>query len=125
MNTREKILQLQALLERAAEARAAGRRIVLAAGRFDLISLEAIESLGSAGKSGALVVAAVAPDSVGTGLLTAEARAQLIAALASVDLVVIGASGALREALRPDQYVEIPANLASELIERFRQEHRE
>jgi len=125
MNTREKILQLQALLERAAEARAAGRRIVLAAGRFDLISLEAIESLGSAGKSGALVVAAVAPDSAGTGLLTAEARAQLIAALASVDLVVIGASGALREALRPDQYVEIPANLASELIERFRQEHRE
>jgi bifunctional ADP-heptose synthase (sugar kinase/adenylyltransferase) len=125
MNTREKILQLQALLERAAEARAAGRRIVLAAGRFDLISLEAIESLGSAGKGGALVVAVVAPDSAGSGLLSAEARAQLIAALASVDLVVIGAAGALREALRPDQYVEIPANLASELIERFRLEHRE
>ncbi|HYB62462.1 MAG TPA: hypothetical protein VEH50_13410 [Methylomirabilota bacterium] len=125
MNTREKILQLQALLERAAEARAAGRRIVLAAGRFDLISLEAIESLGSAGKGGALVVAVVAPDSAGSGLLSAEARAQLIAALASVDLVVIGAAGDLRKALRPDQYMEIPANLASELIERFRMEHRE
>ena len=125
MNTRDKILQLEALLERGAEARAAGRRIVLAAGRFDLISLDATESLGSAGKGGALVVAAVAPDSAGSGLLAAEARAQLIAALGSVDFVVIGAAGALRDALRPDQYLEISTDLASKLIERFRLEHRE
>jgi bifunctional ADP-heptose synthase (sugar kinase/adenylyltransferase) len=125
MNTREKILQPEALLERAVEARAAGRRIVLAAGRFDLISRDAVESLGSAGKGGALVVAAVAPDSAGSGLLAAEGRARLVAALASVDFVVIGAAGALRDALRPDQYVEIPADLASKLIERFRLEHRE
>ncbi len=125
MNTREKILQTEALLEHAAEARAAGLRIVLVAGRFDLVSLDAIEALGSSGKGGALVIAGVAPDSAGPGLLAAEARAQLVAALASVDFVVIGTAAALRDALRPDQYVEIPADLASKLIERFRLEHRE
>ena len=44
----------------------------------------------------------------GPSLLGADARAQLAAALASVDFVVIGAAEAIREALRPDQRLEFP-----------------
>jgi bifunctional ADP-heptose synthase (sugar kinase/adenylyltransferase) len=125
MNTREKILPAEMLVERAVEARASGRRIILAVGRFDLISTETIEALQSARNAGALVVAAVAPDSTGRDLLAAEARAQLAAALASVDYVVIGAAAAIRGALRPDQSLELSADLAPKLIERFRLERRD
>lgn len=125
MNSRKKILSLEVLHERAAEARASGRRIVLVAGRFDLIGPEAIAVLHSARTSPALVVAVVAPDSVSPSLLAADARAQLAAALASVDFVVIGAAAAIRGALQPDQSLELSADLASKLVDRFRMEHRE
>ncbi len=126
MNSREKILTLENLLGRVAEARASGRRIILAAGRCDLISPETIEALQSAREGNSLIVAAVAPDSpVGPSLLVAEARAQLAAALATVDFVVIGVAEAIGQVLRPDQRLDLPADLAPKLIERFRLERRE
>jgi len=125
MNSREKILSAELLVERTVEARAASRRLILVAGRFDLISMETIEALQSARNAAALVVAAVAPDSAGRNLLAAEGRAQLAASLASVDYVVIGAPAAIRELLQPDQILELPADLAPTLIERFRLEHRD
>jgi bifunctional ADP-heptose synthase (sugar kinase/adenylyltransferase) len=125
MNTRSKILPLGELLERVPESRAAGRRVVLAACRFDLISLETVEALQSARKSGALVIAAIAPDSAGSGLLAAEARARLVAALASVDFVTIATAKGIGSALRPDEILDLSSDLAPRLIERFRCEHRE
>jgi len=125
MNSREKILSAELLVERTVEACAASRRLILVAGRFDLISMETIEALQSARNAAALVVAAVAPDSAGRNLLAAEGRAQLAASLASVDYVVIGAPAAIRELLQPDQILELPADLAPTLIERFRLEHRD
>jgi bifunctional ADP-heptose synthase (sugar kinase/adenylyltransferase) len=125
MNSREKIVSLEVLRGRAAEARASGCRIILVAGRFDLIGPEVIAVLHSARTSPALVVAVVAPDSANPSLLAAHARAQLAAALASVDFVVIGAAAAIRGAVHPDQSLDISADLASKLIERFRMEHRE
>jgi len=126
MNSREKILTLENLLERAAEARASGRRIILAAGRFDLISPETVKALQSAREGNSLIVVVVAPDSaIGLSLLVAEARAQLAAALASVDFVVIGEAEAIGQVLRPGRRLDVPEDLAPKLIERFRLERRD
>lgn len=112
MNTREKILPLEQLEEVLAEARSRGRRIVLANGCFDLLHAGHVRFLEGAGREGDLLVVAVNSDGSerrlkgpGRPILPSEARAQLVAALAVVDYVVVFEEfdvGHLLERLRPD-----------------------
>ncbi len=101
--------QLAALGER---LRLEGRRIAFANGCFDLLHVGHVRFLeGAAGHGDALVVGVNSDQSVaalkgpGRPLLPARARAELVAALESVDYVVIfdepTAEGVLRD-LRPD-----------------------
>lgn len=101
-----------ALLERAAALRAQGKSIALANGHFDLMHVGHLRYLRDAKRQAdALVVAINDDDSVsrlkgpGRPLVPAAERAELLAALEPVDLVVIfeGDSPApLLSELRPD-----------------------
>ncbi len=113
---RKKILSLQELAERAAEIRAAQRRLVLTNGCFDLLHVGLVRYLEQARDLGdALVVAVNADESVralkgvGRPLNSESDRAEVLAALECVDFVTI--FPALRvtrviEAVRPAIYVK-------------------
>jgi len=113
---RKKILSLQELAERAAEIRAAQRRLVLTNGCFDLLHVGHVRYLEQARDLGdALVVAVNADESVralkgvGRPLNSESDRAEVLAALECVDFVTI--FPALRvtrviEAVRPAIYVK-------------------
>ena len=100
------------LLERAARERAAGRTIALANGCFDLLHVGHVRYLEAAAREADVLVVAVNDDASVRALkgadrpILAEAdRAELVAALRSVDLVVVFSEptvGPLLEALRPD-----------------------
>lgn len=96
MNTREKILPLDALRACLDDQRALGHHIVLANGIFDLLHAGHIRYLQAAKLEGDLLVVAVNSDSSarrlkgeGRPILPESARAQLVAALACVDHVTI------------------------------------
>ncbi len=96
MDSREKILSRDALLERLAAHRQHGQRIVLANGWFDLLHAGHIRYLEGARREGDVLVVGVNSDASGRALkgdrrpvLRARARAELVAALAAVDYVVI------------------------------------
>ncbi len=111
MNTREKILSRQDLAKRLAEHRAHGERIVLANGCFDLLHVGHIRYLEGARREGDILVVAVNSDSSVHALkgdarpvLPAQARAELVAALAAVSYVTLFDElnvEALLEELRP------------------------
>ena len=96
MNANDKILSRDQLRLRAEEWRRAGERITLANGNFDLLHvghvryLEAAKALG-----GNLVVAINSDESVralkgeGRPIMPENERAEIVAALAAVDAVVI------------------------------------
>ena len=106
------ILSRDALLARAAGLRAGGRTIAFANGCFDLLHVGHIRYLeAAAAEADVLVVGINDDDSVrglkgeGRPILSAAHRAELVAALRAVDLVVIFPEptvGPLLEALRPD-----------------------
>ncbi len=80
----------------AAEARTAGKRVVLANGCFDLIHVGHVRYLESAKAEGDLLIVAINDDrsvaklkGPGRPILNADARAELLAAMEAVDLVVI------------------------------------
>ena len=111
MDTREKILS-RADLARALDAqRAAGKRIVLANGCFDILHVGHVRYLEGARREGDLLVVAVNSDASvrplkgeGRPILREAARAQLVAALAAVDYVTVFDEhdvAALLTALRP------------------------
>lgn len=116
MNTREKILPLETLAGVLSEARRHGRRIVLANGCFDLLHAGHIRFLHGARREGDVLVVAVNSDASerqlkgpGRPVLPAMARAQLVAAVAVVDYVVIFEEndvGQLLERLRPDVHAK-------------------
>ena len=94
--TRQKILPLDELRRRLDEERRRGRRIVLANGCFDVLHVGHIRYLKGARREGDLLVVAINSDSgvrtlkgPGRPILTASARAELVAALAAVDFVVL------------------------------------
>lgn len=94
--TANKIFSRAELGDRVAEWRHAGDRITLANGCFDLLHVGHIRYLHAAKElGGRLVVAINSDDSVrslkgkGRPLMPAEERAEIIAALADVDAVVI------------------------------------
>jgi len=108
----EKIVSRPALLARAAEWRRSGEQIVLANGCFDLLHVGHVRYLsGAKALGGRLVVAMNSDASVrqlkgeGRPLMPADERAEIIAALADVDAVVIfdepDVRALIRE-LRPD-----------------------
>ncbi len=92
----EKILLRPALLRRAREERAAGRRLVLANGAFDLLHAGHVRYLEAAKKEGDWLTVGVNSDasvqrSKGPGrpIVPEGERAEIIAALACVDAVVL------------------------------------
>ena len=96
MNTNEKILSREELRKRVAEWRHAGERITLANGGFDLLHVGHVRYLrGAKALGGKLVVAINSDESVralkgeGRPIMPAEERAEIAAALADVDAVVI------------------------------------
>jgi D-glycero-beta-D-manno-heptose 1-phosphate adenylyltransferase len=107
-----KILGRQALGERVEQWRRAGERIVLANGNFDLLHVGHVRYLsGAKALGGKLIVAINADESVralkgeGRPVMPAEERAEIVAALADVDAVVIFTEldvRALIREIRPD-----------------------
>ncbi len=116
MNTREKILPLDALAGRLDAERRHGHTIVLANGCFDLLHAGHVRFLEGARREGDVLVVAVNSDASerklkgpGRPVLPAEARAQLVAAVGVVDYVVVFEEtdvGALLERLRPDVHAK-------------------
>ena len=100
------------LLARVADARRAGQTIAFANGCFDLLHVGHVRYLFAAAQEADLLIVAINDDrSVralkghGRPILTAADRAELVAALRGVDLVVIFPEptvGPLLEAIRPD-----------------------
>ena len=95
-DTREKILDRDALARRLGEERARGRRIVLANGCFDLLHVGHLRYLQGARREGDVLIVAVNSDSSmrslkgdGRPILPEMARAQLVAGVAAVDYVTI------------------------------------
>ena len=93
---REKILSREQLRQRAAEWRAAGKSLTLANGGFDLLHVGHVRYLHAAKQLGGRLIVAVNSDESmrslkgqGRPLIPAEERAEIIAALADVDAVVI------------------------------------
>jgi rfaE bifunctional protein nucleotidyltransferase chain/domain len=91
-----KVLSREQLRERVAQWRHGGDKIILANGGFDLLHVGHVRYLQAAKKlGGKLVVAINSDESVrslkGTGrpLMPADERAEIVAALADVDAVVI------------------------------------
>lgn len=102
-----KVVSRAELQQRVSEWRSAGDRITLANGCFDLLHVGHIRYLQAAHElGGRLVVAVNSDDSVralkgeGRPLIPAEERAELIAALAAVDAVVIFAERDVRPIIR-------------------------
>jgi len=116
MNTREKILPLDALQRRLEEHRRRKERIVLANGCFDVLHVGHVRYLEGARREGDVLVVGVNSDASvqrlkgeGRPILPAQARAELVAALAAVNYVVIFVERnveALLAALRPDVHAK-------------------
>jgi len=108
----EKILSREQLQTRVTEWRRTGESITLANGCFDLLHVGHVRYLHAAKKlGGRLIVAVNSDDSVrelkgeGRPLMPAEERAEILAALADVDVVVIFPERdvrALIREIRPD-----------------------
>lgn len=107
MNTRSKILSRADLQTRLAQHRAKGKQIVLANGCFDILHAGHVRYLQGARREGDLLVVAINSDASVCGLkgpgrpiLSAQARAELVAALAAVDYVMLFDEPDVRALLR-------------------------
>ena len=103
----QKILSRDQLRERVAEWRRAGARVTLANGCFDLLHVGHVRYLRAARElGGKLVVAVNSDDSVrglkgaGRPLMPADERAEILAAFADVDAVVIFPENDVRAIIR-------------------------
>jgi len=103
----QKILSRDQLKERVAEWRRDGARVTLANGCFDLLHVGHVRYVRAARElGGKLVVAVNSDDSVrglkgaGRPLMPAEERAEILAALADVDAVVIFPGNDVRAIIR-------------------------
>jgi rfaE bifunctional protein nucleotidyltransferase chain/domain len=116
MSAREKILSRKAARRRLDEGRQQGKRVVLANGCFDLLHVGHVRYLEGARREGDILVVGVNSDASarrlkgpGRPILSDSARAELVAALATVDAVVIFDEpdvGALLRELRPDVHAK-------------------
>jgi len=106
------VLTVPELVERAAELRRAGRTLALANGHFDLLHVGHLRYLRAAKEQADFLVVAINDDDSvarlkgpGRPLVPAAERAELLAALAPVDFVVVFAGDSpapLLAELRPD-----------------------
>lgn len=103
----QKVLPREELAARLAELRAAGRRIVLCNGVFDLLHVGHVRALEHARSLGDLLVVAINDDAsaarlkgAGRPFLPATERAEVLAALACVDFVTAYAEDTAAETLR-------------------------
>jgi D-glycero-beta-D-manno-heptose 1-phosphate adenylyltransferase len=111
-DSKAKIFSLSALHKMVAEWRRSGEQIVLANGCFDLLHVGHVRFLSGAKSLGGRLIVAMNSDAsarrlkgAGRPLMPAEERAEIIAALADVDAVVIFDEPdvrALIQELRPD-----------------------
>jgi rfaE bifunctional protein nucleotidyltransferase chain/domain len=116
MHNQEKILSREELKRRLDAHRKSGRRIVLTNGCFDLLHVGHTRYLSGAKAEGDILVVAVNSDSgvrllkgAGRPVLPEQERAELVAALADVDYVLIFDEPdveALLRALRPDVHAK-------------------
>jgi rfaE bifunctional protein nucleotidyltransferase chain/domain len=116
MDTRNKILPLDRLASKIGDHKNRGQRIVLANGCFDVLHVGHTRYLEGARREGdVLVVAVNADQSVralkgeGRPVLTADARARLVAGLAAVNYVVVFEEPdvtRLLSTLRPDVHAK-------------------
>ena len=114
--TREKILPRAELLARAAAQRSAGLRIVFANGAFDLLHAGHVRYLEAARREGDWLAVGVNSDGsvarakgAGRPIVPAVERAEIVAALACVDAVVVfdeDSPKTLLEELRPDVHAK-------------------
>lgn len=107
MNTRSKILSRADLQTQLARHKKNCRQIVLANGCFDILHAGHVRYLEGARREGDVLVVAINSDSSVCGLkgpgrpiFSAQARAELVAALAAVDYVVIFDEPDVRSLLR-------------------------
>jgi rfaE bifunctional protein nucleotidyltransferase chain/domain len=128
VNAPDKILSRGELRERVDEWRRAGQRITLANGGFDLLHVGHVRYLRAAkALGGRLVVAINSDESVRAlkgdcrPLMPAEERAEIVAALAVVDAVVIfpelDVRAIIRE-IRPDVHAKGTDYTADTVLER-------
>ena len=106
------VVSLEEAIAIVGSARADGKTIVLANGCFDLLHVGHVRYLDGAGKEGDMLVVGVNGDQSvqalkgsGQPFLSSEDRAELVAGLEVVDLVVVFEADTvswLLEALRPD-----------------------
>jgi rfaE bifunctional protein nucleotidyltransferase chain/domain len=106
------LLDLDEAARRAAEWRAAGKRVVLANGCFDLLHVGHVRYLRAARQLGDVLVVGLNSDASvrrakgrGRPLMSAEERAEIVAAIRPVDAVVVFAEDTADELvrrLRPD-----------------------
>ena len=112
------ILSLEDIVPRIARLKAEGRRIAFANGHFDLLHVGHLRYLRAAKQEGDILVVAINDDE-SVALLKGEARpvapeqerAELVAALEPVDLVVIfrgNSPGPLMDRLQPDIHCKGP-----------------
>jgi rfaE bifunctional protein nucleotidyltransferase chain/domain len=114
MSENMKILNIAEAAKRAAELRAQGQRVVLAHGVFDLVHLGHLRHLEQARNEGDFLLVSVTADvfvnkGPGRPVFPAEARAEMLAALSTVDAVVINSAPTgipVIEAVKPDIYVK-------------------
>ncbi len=101
MDTRKKIVSPEAALAAARERRSAGERIALVTGYFDPLLASHARCLREGASPGLAVFVAIAdpPQPV----LPARARAELVAALADVDYVILPEGAAALGGLAPDE----------------------
>src|SRR5579862_1016366 len=116
VDSRQKILDRGALVQRLQQERAQGRRIVLANGCFDVLHVGHARYLKGAKSEGDILVVAINSDTSvrnikgpGRPILNEQVRAQLVAALGVVDYVTIFDEPnvtALLQSLRPDVHAK-------------------
>jgi rfaE bifunctional protein nucleotidyltransferase chain/domain len=116
MHTQEKIQSRENLKRRLDGHRQKGQRIVLTNGCFDLLHVGHTRYLSGAKAEGDILVVAVNSDSgvrqlkgAGRPVLPENERAELVAALADVDYVLIFDEpnvGAVLQSLRPDVHAK-------------------
>jgi len=110
------VVSRQELIKIVAEARAAGLRIVLANGCFDVLHVGHVRYLAGARSEGNLLIVGVNSDEQvrarkgeGRPILAASQRAEIVAALESVNYVTIFDEPTVEElllALRPDVHAK-------------------
>jgi len=126
MDTRAKIVPRQEVVSRLAALSTNGSRIVTAGGWFDVLQAAHCQRLSEAKHEHARLVVFVYDDRPNRpGVLDAWSRAQMVAALAAVDYVVIcdqadAASLAARSNLPPPLSIEeaMPRDIVADVLQR-------